>query len=121
MITGLKLLSICVEDQERALEFYTKKLGFELRDDQPAGEDERWIEVAPPGGNVIIALTKQESPDDRVGKSVQIEFQCADVQATYDELVKRGVKFTAKPEEAPWGGWAAQFVDEEGNEFLLGN
>ena len=121
MITGIKLISICVDDQARALEFYTKKLGFDLLDDQPMGEGERWIEVAPPGGNVILSLTKQGGPESKIGKAVQIELKCADVVATVKELKGRGVKITAEAEEAPWGGWAAQFVDEEGNEFVLGS
>jgi predicted enzyme related to lactoylglutathione lyase len=121
MITGIKLISINVDDQDRALEFYTQKLDFELLDDQPMGEGERWIEVAPPGGGVILALTKEGGAQSKIGKSVQIEFKCDDIQSTYEKLRSKGVNFTAELEEAPWGGWAAQFTDTEGNEYVLGS
>jgi catechol-2,3-dioxygenase len=49
-----------VADQDRALEFYLDKLGFEKRADFPYGEGSRWIEVAPPGSEIAIALVPAE-------------------------------------------------------------
>jgi uncharacterized glyoxalase superfamily protein PhnB len=121
MITGIKLISINVDDQDRALEFYTRKLGFELLDDQPMGEGERWIEVAPPGRSVIFALTKESGAQSKIGKAVQIELKCDDIKSTYEQMKSRGINFTAELEAAPWGGEAAQFLDSEGNEYVLGS
>ena len=45
MITHLKFMSIPVQDQERALKFYTEKFGFRIATDQPMGPGERWIEL----------------------------------------------------------------------------
>lgn len=48
-ITQVGTVFVPVADQDRALEFYLSKLGFEKRADFPYGEGSRWIEVAPPG------------------------------------------------------------------------
>ena len=54
-ITGVGTVGVPVTDQDRALEFYVGRLGFEKRRDLPFG-DARWIEVAPPGSATTIAL-----------------------------------------------------------------
>ena len=54
-ITGLHTVGIPVTDQDAALAFY-EALGFETRLDVPMGEGARWIEVAPPGAAVTLAL-----------------------------------------------------------------
>ena len=54
-ITGVGTVGVPVTDQDRALEFYVGKLGFEKRRDLPFGPG-RWIEVAPPGSPTTIAL-----------------------------------------------------------------
>ena len=48
-ITQVRTVGVPVTDQDRALEFYLQKLGFEKRIDTPYGQGERWVEVAPPG------------------------------------------------------------------------
>ena len=48
MITAIHTSTVFVTDQDKALDFYVNKLGFEKRMDQPMGPDNRWIEVAPP-------------------------------------------------------------------------
>src|SRR5262245_33718344 len=50
MIKGIKFVGIPVRDQDKALEFYTKKLGFTVHTDQPFNDDQRWIELKAPGG-----------------------------------------------------------------------
>jgi catechol 2,3-dioxygenase-like lactoylglutathione lyase family enzyme len=45
-----------VADQDRAIAFYTEKLGFELRADTPFGNGDRWVEVAPAGAATTVAL-----------------------------------------------------------------
>ena len=57
-ITELGTVGVPVSDQDRALEFYVEKLGFETRIDAPYGEGERWVEVAPPGATTSIALIR---------------------------------------------------------------
>jgi predicted enzyme related to lactoylglutathione lyase len=122
MITSVKLMGVCVSDQDRALDFYTNKLGFEVRANEPMGPDMRWIEVAPPGSQSALALFTPPGLENRIGTFSQIVFKCDDIQATYQELVQRGVTFTEPPKDQPGGGGVmATFVDPDGNAFVLGS
>jgi catechol 2,3-dioxygenase-like lactoylglutathione lyase family enzyme len=56
MLTQVGTITVQVTDQAKALEFYTEKLGFEKRSDEPMGPNQRWIEVAPPGAQTRILL-----------------------------------------------------------------
>ena len=104
-----------MSDQDRALAFYTNKLGFETRADISVG-DYRWIEVAPPGAETALVL---EPGQGTVGTFTSVVFATDDMQATYDELHSRGVHFTQEPTRQDWGGIQAQFVDQDGNTFVL--
>ena len=55
-ITEVRTINVPVTDQERALDFYVGKLGFEKRLDVTYGPDQRWIEVAPSGATTTVAL-----------------------------------------------------------------
>ena len=61
-ITKVEAVGLPVTDQDRALEFYLGKLGFEKRRDVPFGPAGRWIEVAPPGAVTTIALVPAGMP-----------------------------------------------------------
>ena len=56
MISGIGKVVVPVDDQERAKEFWTQRMGFELRRDESYG-DERWIEVGPPDGAPVLVLS----------------------------------------------------------------
>jgi catechol 2,3-dioxygenase-like lactoylglutathione lyase family enzyme len=56
MIRGIKFASVPVSDQDRALAFYTEKLGFRLVTDQPFNDSQRWIELAIPGADTRLVL-----------------------------------------------------------------
>jgi predicted enzyme related to lactoylglutathione lyase len=115
MITQIKFVSITVKDQNRALEFYTNKLGFKVATDQPFGEGMRWIELKIPGAETkVVLFTKGPEP----GAFSTIVFQTDNVQKTYEELKGRGVEFTQAPKTEPWGT-SAMFKDSEGNVFVL--
>jgi|SRR5215467_209621 len=118
MITSVKLVGVCVTDQDRALDFYTKTLGFKLITDTPMGPEARWIEVAPPGAETHLALWTPPGMEDRVGTFSTVVFRSDDVDKTYDELERRGVKFTDKPHDQP-GGKMGIFEDPDGNKFVL--
>ncbi len=117
MITHVKFVSIPTRDQDRALEFYTKKLGFKVMTDQPFGS-QRWIELKIPDAQTRITLFTPAGHEDRIGTSFNGAFATDDVQKTYDELAARGVEFTTAPTKQPWGTYAA-FKDPDGNEFVL--
>ncbi len=89
-ITQLGTVGVPVTDQDRALEFYLDKLGFEKRIDVPYGEGERWVEVAPPGAATTIALVRARAGDP-VGIDTQLRFTTGDAGADHADLRARGV------------------------------
>jgi predicted enzyme related to lactoylglutathione lyase len=89
-ITGVRTVSIPVTDQDRALEFYTGKLGFETRLDATYGEGQRWIEVAPAGSTTTIALVLP-GPNESCGIDTGIRFSTGDAEADQATLLGRGV------------------------------
>lgn len=121
MITNIAVVGVFVSDQDNALDFYTTRLGFELRADQPMGPGQRWLEVAPPGAATRIVLypATEEWGADRLGQFANIVLEPDDIDATYAELSARGVEFTETPNDQPWGGRQAQFKDQDGNVFVL--
>ena len=120
MIRGIGQVVLEVDDQDRALAFWTETLGFELAQDAPYG-DERWLEVRTPDGAVrmVLSLRQGERPSapDELPTS-NIMFYCDDLARTYDELKTRGVEFPQPPVEQPFGWWSL-FQDTEGNRFAL--
>jgi lactoylglutathione lyase len=128
---SLGMVPIFVSDQQRALEFYRDKLGFEVVMDNPYSgygpEGFRWITVAPvKGGPQLILYHPGMHPSDeaelrsRVGSWTGIVFFTDDIQGDHQKLSQRGVDFDAPPSEQPWGGWEAWFSDPDGNSFHLG-
>lgn len=123
MITKVRSVGIYVSDQQRALDFYTRVLGCELLTDQPMGAEPnapRWIEVRLPRDDTKLILFTPPGQEDRIGTFSNVIFHCDDMQRTYDELTKKGVEFSTKPQMMPWGGWWAEFKDPDGNGFGLG-
>lgn len=118
MIRNVKLVSIPVTDQKRALEFYTKKLGFTVYTDQPFSEDQRWIEMKIGGSDTKVVLFTPEAHKAWIGGFSNITFTCDDVEKTYLEMRERGVEFTEPPKKQPWGTFAL-FKDPDGTTFCL--
>ena len=117
MIEGVQVVSVPVSDQGRARAFYTDTLGFELRTENSFAEGTRWIEVAPKGSATSLTLVpwfEAMAPGSLQG----LVFAVDDVQATYEELVSKGVPFDFAPREMP-GGLQAVFRDPDGNGFVI--
>ena len=104
MISHASVITVCVSDQDKAKEFYTKKLGFEVIQDNPMGEGQRWLEVAPPGADTHVVLHTPPGLEGRIGTFTGIVFTAKNVQETYQEMSGRGVEFTEAPKKQPWGG-----------------
>jgi len=119
MIKQIKFVSIPVKDQNRALGFYTEKLGFTIITDQPFSEKQRWIELRIPKADTRVVLFTLEGQEDRIGTMTGISFATDDVEKSYTELKGRGVKFKGPPQKQPWGTYVI-FEDSEGNQFVLG-
>jgi lactoylglutathione lyase len=118
MIQRIATVAVYVDDQNRALEFWTKKAGFELRRDTPMSPEARWIEVVPPGAeSALVIYPKALMPNWEEVRS-SIVFLCDDVHATYEAMKRSGVNFLEEPKTMQWGTFV-QFTDEDGNRFLL--
>jgi predicted enzyme related to lactoylglutathione lyase len=123
-----------VHDQDEALAFYTEKLGMELRADVSLPEmgNFRWLTVGPPGQDdisiVLMAIPGAPVLSDESAQQIRdlmakgyagtVFFTTDDCQASYEELKARGVEFTEKPEERPYG-IDSGFRDPSGNAFRL--
>ena len=123
MIKDVPLTGIFVNDQEAALDFYTNKLGLEKVQDEPYGENARWITVSPAEMRIRIVLKKAEHDHEKamVGRSdgaPVLTLGTDDVRAAYEELRARGVRFLGEPYRYPWG-LAAILLDQDGNPVLL--
>jgi uncharacterized glyoxalase superfamily protein PhnB len=117
----VRVVSVFVSDQDRATDFYTNALGFELRMDMPYGEGYRWIEVAPKGAETTIALVKPSpgQPNSEIGILTNFVLSTDDIAATYEELRGRGVEFIQPPAMQSWGMMQAILTDLDGNQLML--
>jgi lactoylglutathione lyase len=100
-----------VADMGEAVKFYRDVLGLPLKFESP-----EWSEFAT--GETILALhpTSQENP---AGK-IELALTVPDIQASYQELTAKGVKFILPPTKQDYGGTLARFVDSEGTTWSLG-
>jgi predicted enzyme related to lactoylglutathione lyase len=113
-ISGIRTVAIPVTDQQRALDFYAGTLGFEKRMDAEFGGGMRWIEVAPKGGEVSIALPPP-GPHATAGVDTGIRFACSDADAVHRRLRDAGVDVDV--DVMRWEGVPAMFSlrDPDGN------
>jgi uncharacterized glyoxalase superfamily protein PhnB len=133
MLDKLTTVNVWVNDQDEALEFYTKKLGMEVRDDVTVPEmgNFRWLTVAPPKSEVALALMTvpgppvfdQETSDQlkslvAKGAAGGLFFATEDCRGTYEELKAKGVEFSQEPTEQPYG-LDAGFRDSSGNSMRM--
>lgn len=123
---------VWVHDQDEALEFYTARLGMELRADATLPEmGFRWLTVGVPGQDVEIVLMAVPPPpvldEDTAGEirtlvakgyAQSLFLVTDDCQRSYEELRERGVEFTEPPTRRPYG-IDASFRDPSGNSFRL--
>jgi catechol 2,3-dioxygenase-like lactoylglutathione lyase family enzyme len=134
MLKQLTTVQIWVHDQDEALDFYTEKLGLELRDDVTVPElgNFRWLTVGVPGqDDVAIVLMAVPGPPDfdeetraqiqalvAKGAATGLFFSTEDIDATYTELKGRGVEFQQEPTQQPYG-IDAGFRDPSGNQMRM--
>ena len=118
MIKRIKFLGVPVRDQERALRFYTEKLGFRILTDQEFSPTQRWIELSIPGAETGIVLFTPEGHEDRIGTFVHTSWEVDNIEKTHQELAERGVEFVSPPQKQPWGVFAIM-KDSEGNQIVL--
>ncbi|RII12491.1 Glyoxalase-like domain protein [Streptomyces sp. YIM 130001] len=130
MIKGLAISTVWVLDQDRAKEFYTEKLGLELRADMTLGEGGmRWITVGAqdqPEVQLTLMVPGSAAMDEESAAAVRTlvakgmlgagSLTTDDIHGDYARLKERGVEFLQSPQERPYGTEAV-FRDDSGNWF----
>ncbi len=123
----VRFAELPVADQDRAVSFYTEKLGFRVAEDVPYRDGWRWIELEIPGAQTKILLTRKS--DNEGGKAREagdgaprLVLNVDDVYALHRELKEKGVDFAAEPTVGTWGGGEvfAMFWDSEDNLVMVG-
>jgi catechol 2,3-dioxygenase-like lactoylglutathione lyase family enzyme len=127
----LGLITIVVDDYDRAIGFFTGILGFDLVEDSPSltndGRPKRWVVVRPPGAGTGILLARADGQPQaavvgnqvagRVGFFLRVE----DFDAVYARMMAAGVEFVGSPRTEPYGR-VVVFRDIAGNRWdLLGD
>jgi catechol 2,3-dioxygenase-like lactoylglutathione lyase family enzyme len=118
-ITQVGTVIVPVSDQDRAIEFYTDKLGFEKRADIPFGDGNRWVEVAPADAATSIALVPPREGEP-IGIDTHVGFSTKDADADCASLLTQGVD--ADAEVMRMGDPVPPmffFRDPDGNRFMI--
>ena len=118
MVSRIKFISIPVRDQNRALDFYTDKLGFTIITDQPFDEKQRWIELRVPKAETRVVLFTPEGDGSRIGSLMNMSYGCDDLDATDEKLKRRGWNSEGASQKQPRRS-RAMLKDSEGNRFVL--
>jgi catechol 2,3-dioxygenase-like lactoylglutathione lyase family enzyme len=125
----IKLISIPVDNQDKALEFYTEKLNFVKKIDIPVGGGNRWLTLVAGEEQDGPELLLEPSPKDfEPAKTYQkalfdaglpyTQFDVADVEKEYERLIGMGVEFSVKPTEMG-AAKLAVFNDTCGNHIQI--
>jgi len=128
MTQHIALISIVVDDYDRAIAWYTGKLGFTLVEDTPdtrQGPDRRWVVVAPAGSTgtaLLLARAANERQKAVIGAQtggrVFLFLHTDDFERDYRAYLSRGVTFVREPSREPYGQ-VAVFADLYGNRWDL--
>lgn len=124
MFNKVGTVSVFVDDQQRAKQFYTEKLGFELRVDAELypGAEARWIAVAPEGAETELILYQADDNwshyQQVIGKAQAVTLDVDGVKKIYEDLKAKGVQFATEPDAQAWGTFVTM-IDSEGNHILL--
>jgi len=110
MIKKFSSAAIVVSNGKRAMRWYKEKLGFRVVD-----HEGHWITVVPRGGKTVLHLCESKRAERG---NTGISFVVDDLDRTYRQFSKRGVRFTQRPVDKGWGKFA-MFADQDGNIFWL--
>ena len=124
----LHLVALVVRDYDRAIDFFTRVLDFDLVEDAPSatndGRPKRWVVVRPKGGETGVLLARADGAHQeaaigqqfagRVGFFLRVD----DFDATHRRMLASGVTFTSPPRDEAYGRIAV-FLDCEGNKWDL--
>lgn len=118
-------VALLVEDYDDAIEFYTRKLEFDLVEDTDLGGGKRWVQVSPPNSGGTKLLLAQASTDkqlkavgNQTGGRVFLFLQTNDFWRDYERMKESGVKFEEEPRIEKYGT-VVVFRDLYGNKWDL--
>nr|WP_316651921.1 VOC family protein [uncultured Gellertiella sp.] len=126
-VARLSLVTIVVDDYDRALDFYCRRLGFQLAEDTDLGHGKRWVVVRPdPASPLGLLLARAIGPrqeaaiGNQTGGRVGFFLEVEDFDAAHARLGAAGIEFEEKPRREAYGE-VAVFRDLYGNRWdLLG-
>ena len=113
-------LTLVVKDYDEAIEFYTKKIGFILKEDTVLSETKRWVIVGPKNSSCNLLLAKAANDEqsktigNQTGGRVFLFMNTDDFWKDHKALQQNGVEFVREPVEERWGT-VAVFKDLYGN------
>ena len=118
-------IALVVADYDDAIDFYTKKLHFQLIEDTDLGNNKRWVLVSPPNSKgVKLLLAKAATPQqsnavgNQTGGRVFLFLETNDFWLDYEKMKKNGVIFTEEPRQEEYGT-VVVFQDLYGNKWDL--
>lgn len=118
-------IALVVKDYDEAIQFYTRKLDFELLEDTRIDDYKRWVVIAPPGAKECCLLLARaaderqlESVGNQTGGRVFLFLFTDDFWRDYKKMVEREVNFIRPPKQEPYG-IVAVFEDLYGNMWDL--
>jgi predicted enzyme related to lactoylglutathione lyase len=118
VIKGIKFVAVPVTDQQRALDFYTKALGFRVMTDQPFDDNQRWIELGIGRSSSGLTLFTPPGHESRIGTFTGISLVADDVMETWSRARRQGRDVHSGAEAGRLGN-AAVIADPDGNQFVV--
>lgn len=122
MINKIGKITIYVENQEKAKEFWTEKLGFVVKAENPMGPNMTWLEVGPSEDEFTTfvlyekKLMKAQNPDINTGHP-SVLLSTNNIDETYNKLKEKNVKVDELM-KMPYGSMFT-FYDQDGNQYLV--
>jgi len=121
MINKVGKITLYVNDQEQAKDFWINKLGFVLKFEQPIGPDFSWIEVGPSEDEFTTLVLYSKSAMEKQNPSAvahpSILFSTTDIESAYEKMQQKGVE-VEKLLKMPFGTMFT-FFDQDGNRYIL--
>lgn len=121
MINKIGKITVYVQDQEEAKDFWIKKVGFVLKVEQPMGPDAFWIEVGPSEDEftTLVLYSKSAMEQHQPSKVAHpsILFSTTDIEAAYEKMKQNGVA-VEEMLRLPFGNMFS-FKDQDGNDYLI--
>jgi len=125
MTQNIGSVALLVREYDEAIRFFVNKLNFSLLEDDDRGGGKRWVRVAPPGStgtSLLLARAVGVNQEVAIGRQtggrVFLFLHTDDFWGDYQSMISKGVEFTEKPREEPYGT-VVVFLDLYGNKWDL--